>query len=109
MGRKPKPIDSYLADVLGVIGSNIQELRSQKEMSQAELSRRSKISITTINEIETRRFRDIRVATLCAIATALNSDVTRLLQASGIKMGSDDQSRLIKASEEILRITRKLR
>lgn len=110
MGRPPKsnlPVE--FAELLHQIGANIAFARKEQEISQAELARRAKISVTTLNEIETRQFRDIRLSTLSLIAKALALPVARLLDRSDIELSSRDQVQLLKASEAILRITRKLR
>lgn len=78
-------------------------------LSQAELARRSKVSITTVNEIETRQFRDVRLSTLSALARTLQIPVVRLLQSPDFDLSSRDQTQLLRASEAIFRITRKLR
>lgn len=109
MGRPPKKdLHPDLSKWLQQIGGNLAALREEAEMSQAELSRRSKVSLTTINEIESRRFRDIRMSTIVALARGLGTSPMLLLRSSELKLKSSDQTRLLKASEDILRITKKL-
>jgi transcriptional regulator with XRE-family HTH domain len=110
MGRPPKTsLPSDLSSLLRVIGANITALREEKGLSQAELARKSQVSTTTLNEVETRQFRDIRLSTLSSLARTLDIPVVRLLQSSDVELQSRDQVQLLKASEAILRITRKLR
>lgn len=110
MGRPPKAsLPADLSSILRLIGSNLTALREEKGLSQAELARKSQVSTTTLNEIETRQFRDIRLSTLSSLARALDVPVVRLLQSSDVELQSRDQVQLLKASEAILRITRKLR
>src|SRR4051812_17919020 len=110
MGRPVKShLPAELAGLLKQIGANLTDLRAKKGLSQAELARRSKISTTTLNEIESRQFRDVRLSTLSALAHALGVSVIEVLQSSDVEINSKDQARLLKASEAIVRITRKLR
>ena len=109
MGRPPKKdLPPDLAKWLQQIGANVAALRDETGLTLAELSKRSKVSVTTINEIESRRFRDIRMSTIVALANGLGISPMALLRGSDIKLKSSDQNRLLKASEDILRITKKL-
>lgn len=110
MGRPPKPeLPFELKVLLKQIGINIRIIREERGISQAELARRSNISTTTMNEIETKRFRDIRLSTLTSISQALNVPVIELLKTTDVDLESKDQARLLKASEDLLKITKKLR
>ena len=107
MGRKPKSISQDLARQLERISTNVRRLREARKFSQADIARRSKVSTTTVIEIETKPVRDIRLGTLVAIASALDVDVVRLLHGSDLRMPESDKALLLKASEDILRVTRK--
>lgn len=110
MGRTPKShLPNELASLLRQIGNNIAAIRQEKGLSQAELARRSKISATTLNEIETRQFRDVRISTLTAVASTLKVSVVQFLESSDLQISNHDQAQLLKASEAILRVTRKIR
>src|SRR5262245_22655820 len=110
MGRPHKKhLPLELSTVLRQIGANLAHLRRQKGFTQAEIARRSGISITTINEIETRQSRDIRLSTLSQIARCLDVEMLELMEGSDVELNSQDQAQLLKAGETILRITRKLR
>ncbi len=110
MGRPPKEhLDPSLQKMLRVIGANLKQIRTQKGISQVEVAASAKISITTLNEIEKRRYRDVRLSTVCAIAQALSVPVISLLTDSDVKLKSADQTKLLKASEEIINIARKIR
>lgn len=109
MGRPPKSdLSPKLVKLLQQIGANIAAIRRDQNLAQAELARRAKISLTTLNEIETRRFRNIRLSTLCAIAQALNVSVHQFFMVSDVDLSSRDRQQLLQASESILRITKKL-
>lgn len=111
MGRPAKPISSAeLAKILDQVGANIRLHREGKEMSQIALAKRAKISLTTLNEIEGRRFRDIRLSTLSALAQALQVPFIKLLERSAVQeLSRTDQLQLLKASESIRRIAKKMK
>ncbi len=109
MGRRPKAdLPLELSQLLKQVGANLRDLRAAKGLTQAELASKSKVSPTTLNEIESRRFRDIRLSTLAALAKVLSVPVVRLLATSDVKVTSKDQARLLKASEDILNIARRI-
>lgn len=110
MGRVPKNnLAKRFSDVLQQIGLNIRYHRQEKNLTQAELARRAGISNTTLNEIETRQFRDIRLSTLSALAQALDVPLIHLIRDSDVEISSRDHATLLKATESILRITQRLR
>ena len=109
MGRPPKPnLPTEFLQLLRQIGANIVSVRKELDISQAELSRLSKVSITTVNEIERKQSRDIQLSTLFALTKVLKVPVSRLLESSDLEISKRDQQQLLKAGEAILRITRKL-
>lgn len=97
-----------LQKTLRVIGANLRQLRTERGISQVAIAASAKISLTTLNEIEARRFRDIRLSTLCSVARALSVPAIQLMTESDLKLKHSDQTRLLRASEEILSITRKI-
>lgn len=109
MGRSPKAsLPTQLAFLLQQIGHNIGEFRREKGWTQAELARRAKVSITTLNEIETRQFRDVRLSTLSQIAVVLDVPVARLIHIPDLKLSGSEQAQLLKASEAIVKIAKRL-
>lgn len=96
-------------DLLDLIAANIKAHRLEQNISQAELARRAELSIQTVNEIETRKSPDIRLLTLFALAKVLNLSVSRLFAQSDIDVTTRDHAELLKASEAIVRITKKLK
>lgn len=109
MGRPAKAsLPANLAFLLQQIGHSIFELRSERGWTQSELARRAKISLTTLNEIETRQFRDVRLSTLSQIAAVLEVPVVKLLHVPDVKLSGSEQAQLLKASEAIVRIARRL-
>ena len=94
---------------MDTIGANIREARDRLELSQAELARRAKVSPTTVNGIEKARLRDLRLSTLVNIAQVLEMDVARICRASDLDISESDQSRLLKVSDELFRISRRVK
>jgi transcriptional regulator with XRE-family HTH domain len=84
--------------------------REKLGLSQAELARRSKISLTTLNELESRSFRDIRLSTLVALSQNLKLPVAALFYESDLDFASSsDQAQFLKASETLSHITKKIK
>lgn len=110
MGRPPKSnLPEELKSALFAIGGNIRMHRERLGMSQTELARRAKISVTTLNELERRAFRDIRLSTLVAVAQILKLPVVGLFFQSDLNfLESSDRAQLLKASDSIFQITKKL-
>jgi transcriptional regulator with XRE-family HTH domain len=61
------------------LGERIRQAREEYGMSQAELARRSKVSQTTMNEIEQGETLDPRVSRLIAVADVLHLSLDALL------------------------------
>lgn len=59
------------------MGYKVKEFREKRNMSQEELERRSGISRQTISAIENERVRaeDVKVGTLMALASALETTI----------------------------------
>lgn len=109
MGRRPTAnLSPELVSLIKQVGLNLAELREARGMTQAALAKRAKVSVTTLNEIESRRFRDIRLSTLSALAVALSVTVPRFFHESDVKLESKDRARLLKASEDLAQIARRL-
>lgn len=110
MGRPfRKNVPEDLQELLRCIGKNTVYHRLERSLSQAELARKAGLSTTTLSEIETGKPRDIRLSTLCSIAKALGAKAVELLRESDLDLSSKDQTVLLKASEAILRVAKKLK
>ena len=57
------------------MGYRVKEIREQRNMTQEELERKSGISRQTISAIENDKVTDVKVGTLLAIASALETTV----------------------------------
>ena len=62
------------------MGFRVKEFREQRNMSQEELERRSGVSRQTISAIENDRVKagDVKVGTLLALASALETTIDNL-------------------------------
>lgn len=108
MGRPTKlNLPKDLSSVLDRVGANLRDLRDASGLSQAAVAAGAKISATTLNQLETQRGRDVRLSTLVALARTLGCSVERLFATSDLTLSTRDQSKLLRASEDIARILRK--
>ncbi|MBY0469626.1 helix-turn-helix transcriptional regulator [bacterium] len=98
---------SELSSLLKQIGLNIRNAREEQSLSQAEVCRRAKISITRLSEIESKRSRDIRISTLSSLARVLGVSISDLLQDQETDFTHQEQVALLKASESLVKITRR--
>jgi len=62
-------------------------LADREEMSQSELSRRSGVSMTTINAIVLNKTKQVSLATLDALCGALEIEPGELLEREGKRRG----------------------
>ena len=62
------------------MGYRVKEIREDRQMTQEELERRSGVSRQTISAIENDRVKaeDVKVGTLLAIASALDTTIDNL-------------------------------
>ena len=99
----------HLRALLNTLGLNVTSLRQSKGMSQVELARLSKISTTTINEIERHHITDMRLSTIIAIADVLGIPITRLLATSDVDLTRRDRTRILRATQLIMTILNRAR
>lgn len=97
-----------LKSILKIIGTNLRNLREDRGLSQSELSEKSGISLTTVNEIESKQHRDIRISTLTALSNPLKVSVIEFFIDSDLKVSNSDKEQLLQASQLLQKITRKL-
>lgn len=65
--------------MVSILGQNIKRIRTNKDMTQKELSNKSGLSQSTITEIEKGTRQNLRADNLSKIATALNVSTNELL------------------------------
>ena len=73
------------------VGKNIKFYRFRKQLSQADLAEKAKISITSLSDIE-RGNNFPQAKTLCNLAQALEVEVWSLFKGEGT---SDDQNSVL--------------
>jgi transcriptional regulator with XRE-family HTH domain len=97
----------HLRALLQILGINVTSLRESKGLSQVQLARLSKISTTTINEIERHHLRDMRLSTIVAISEVFGVPVTRLLATSDVGLTRRDRTRILRATQIITTILKR--
>ncbi len=108
MSRPTKTeLPSELAKVLKVLSKNIKFLRKQEDLSQGDLASAAGISVTTLNEIESKAHRDIRVSTLVSIAESLDTNIIDLFLSPDAPHSPSDMEQLLQVSRTINRIVQK--
>ncbi|MBS6503649.1 MAG: helix-turn-helix transcriptional regulator [Clostridium sp.] len=65
--------------MISVLGQNIKQIRTSKDITQKELSRKANVSQSTITEIENGTRQNLRGDTLSKIASALLVTTNELL------------------------------
>jgi transcriptional regulator with XRE-family HTH domain len=70
-----------MANLINIkFGKRIKELRKKRGLTQEELAEQTKTSYKYIQRIEGKNPPDIRLSTAERIATALKTDISKLLQ-----------------------------
>ena len=78
------------------LGKNIKFFRFRRQLSQADLAEKAKISITSLSDIE-RGNNFPQARTLCNLAQALDVEVWSLFKGAGT---TDDQNNIIEHFSE---------
>lgn len=108
MGRLPKShLPQKLSSALKVIGANVRVLREESGLSQVELAQKAQISATTLNGIESKSDRDVRVSTLVALSEVLDVSLIEFFVETDLEISSSDKDQLLQASDLIQRLVRK--
>jgi len=108
MSRPTKSeLPKELALVLKTLSKNIRSLRKEKDLSQADLAKAAGISVTTLNEFESKGHRDIRVSTLVSVANILNVNVLDLFLNSELPASSTEMEQLLQVSRTLNKIVQK--
>lgn len=108
MGRPAKTnLTPELKKTLKLIGVNLRNLREDRGFSQSLLAEKSGVSLTTLNEIESKQHRDIRISTLVALSKSLKVSVIELFLDSDLKISNTEQDQILQASQLLQRLARK--
>jgi len=100
--------DKQLSKLVTNIGVMLKFYREKAELSQNQLSRRSKVSISTINEIENFKVNDLRFSTICTLAPHLKIDPLVLIVPSKFEIRDDDRASFKKAVKTLSDISKRL-
>lgn len=100
--------DHELAAVLKNVCRKLTAFRKECGISQNELSKRSKIALSTINEIENQIVKDLRLSTITCLARHLDRKVIEFLTDSDLNVSDQDLKDLEKACLLLSRIVQKL-
>ena len=108
MSRPAKSeLPKELALVLKILSKNVRSLRKEKDLSQANLAKAAGISVTTLNEFESKGHRDIRVSTLVSIAETLDVSVIDLFLSSEHPTSSSEMEQLLQVSRTLNKLVQK--
>lgn len=72
--------DKQLEKYLKLLTHHLKALRESRELSIRDLEEASKVSFSTIHEIETLKVRDVRLSTLTALARSLDVSLIELIK-----------------------------
>lgn len=91
--------------MVSILGENIKHIREEKNLSVNELSRKAKVGVATISQIETGKRQGLRSETLEKIAIALEVTTNDLLNINEYSYEISDLSEAINfilSDDEIL-------
>lgn len=109
MSRPAKSeLPKELSKVLKLVSQNIKTIRKQQGLSQIQLAEDAGISVTTLNEIESKANRDIRISTLVALAESLDASLLDLFLAGEGVPNSKDMEQLMHLSRSLDRTLNRL-
>ena len=100
--------NNHLHKLVRHVGTMLKFTREQASLSQNKLSKISKVSISTINEIENFKANDIRLSTISTLAHYLNVNPLCLLVPSKFELGVDDKIKFKKAVKVLDEINRQI-
>ncbi|WP_042386885.1 helix-turn-helix domain-containing protein [Clostridium culturomicium] len=81
--------------MVSILGENIKHIREEKNLSVNELSRKAKVGVATISQIETGKRQGLRSETLEKIAIALEVTTNDLLNINEYSYEISDLSEAI--------------
>lgn len=102
MSRVRKQYNSReLADLMRNVCYKLRKLREEQEISQSELSRRSSVSQSTINDLENGVSTDLQLSTLCLLSKALKVRVVDFFSSTDLDLSDPDRREFLKAMEDV--------
>ena len=65
------------------ISANVKRIRRQRGLTQLQLSHKTRLSLSTVTEVEQYRLKNISLKTILLLSTALKTSPTHLLMKRG--------------------------
>ena len=100
--------DKQLNRIIKHIGVMLKFYREKAKLSQNKLSRISRVSISTINEIENLKVNDIRFSTISTLALHLKIDPLYLIVPSKVELIDNDKIALKKAVKTLVAVSQRI-
>jgi transcriptional regulator with XRE-family HTH domain len=92
---------------LNSIGSNIEQLRREANLSVRELAKDSGVGLATLSDIKNSKASDLKLSTLFKLAECLNVNLEFLLMESDFKTNSKELEEFESAIKILNRILMK--
>jgi len=100
--------DKSLALLVKNVGKMLRYCREEVDLSQNQLSKKSGVSISTINEIENQNVNDIRLSTICTLSKHLDVAPLLLITPSNMRISDNDVKSFKSACRTLLKIRARL-
>lgn len=100
--------DKELEKILKTVAKNITIQRELTGLSQNKLSRLSGIALSTINEIENLKAKDIRLSTLTSLARKLDTSPLKLLHKIDIDVNKQVKKEFSEAISQLEKLKKLL-
>lgn len=100
--------DKKLDKLISVIAKNLTIHRETAGLSQNKLSEKSGVALSTINEIENLKVKDMRLSTISTLAKTLKIDPIDLMKNNDLKVSKTHRDRFMKACNELELIRRSI-
>lgn len=108
MARIPKSYDKELGKLIRAVARNLKAIRVEGGVSQNELARRSKVALSTINELENEVVSDFRMSTIVTLAKTLGCGPLDLLGISDLDLKDSDRKEFEKAVKILSRLRHRM-
>ena len=90
-----------LDDLVKTVAVKVKTAREEAGISQNELSKRSSVAQSTINEIENQQASDLQFSTVCQLANGLGLPIRRLLSTTDLEFADQDQKEFSKSVDDL--------
>ena len=97
-----------LIKMVKTVGNMVTLYREKAGLSQNQLSKNSKVAISTINEIENHNVNDLRLSTIDTLARYLKVTPLELIYGSTLKVKDQDTAKFKRAMKILSEIDKKI-